>query len=75
MKNRSYLFLHHPQRIFHLQIMHLKFFFQIMVIEILFNKKIQKILFSNEFTHTYTHNNNGNNNNNNLCTLLKEIYE
>jgi hypothetical protein len=46
-----------------------------MVIEILFNKKIQKILFSNEFTHTYTHNNNGNNNNNNLCTLLKEIYE
>jgi hypothetical protein len=53
MKDIFYLFLNYPQRFFHLQIMHLSFFFQRMVIEILFNHKIQ--FFSFEIIHIFTH--------------------
>jgi len=63
MKDLFYLFLYYPQ------IVSLNLFLQTMVIEIIFNNKIQilssKIIHILTHTHTY----------NNLCTLLKEIYE
>ncbi len=49
MKDVFYLFIYQPQRFFHLQIMGLNFFFQRMVIEMLFNNKIQIIFYQNEF--------------------------
>jgi hypothetical protein len=55
MKDIFYLFLYYPQRFFHLQIICLNFFFQRMVIEILFNKRIQFFSFEKIHTHTHTH--------------------
>jgi len=53
MKDIFYLFLYYPQRFFHLQIMCLIFFPQRMVIEILFNNKIQNFFF--EIIHIFTY--------------------
>jgi len=63
MKDLFYLFLYYPQ------IVCLNLFLQIMVIEIIFNNKIQ--ILSSEIIHIFTHTHTYNN----LCTLLKEIYE